>query len=323
MQAFFDRDDAELELNSIMGKTASPEDTSSGFLGSNRNRRNIISTTVALAGLAFLVVILAGYFGSLPIKVQAAAIAPIEFDARFVIEIPKPKPDKPKPKFKPVVKPPEPKPVERLRSIPDRTTQVLQQKTQLTGRAESRDIQRVAQQEAATERSLPATIAPTVAATDEFAQRDFVQEQTDRSTTIALKTDRSRDLVGEPTSRTNRAVAETGVSRVKLDPYHYQMVNICLRQCVRMMFTHAGLNETEKTVSKDWLRVLRGSENHFDFKFAGKWVRLRVNVSLLGDISNIDYVGVPDVGDSAESLLEDATRKLCRLLRFDDCFAKL
>ena len=89
------------------------------------------------------------------------------------------------------------------------------------------------------------------------------------------------------------------------------------------MYTHAGLDEAEKSGSKDWLKVTRGGNNYFDFKFSGKWHRLHVNVNLLGDISNIDFVGVPAIGDDAELLLEDATRKLCRLLRFDDCFAKL
>ncbi|MBK7090144.1 MAG: hypothetical protein IPH59_00225 [bacterium] len=323
MQAYFDRDDADLELNSMTEKTPSPVDSPGGFLSTTRDRRNIVSTATSLGGLAVVIMLLVSYFGSLPFKAQAAKLAPDEFDAKFVIELPKPKPDKPKPKFKPVVKPPETKPVERLRSIPDKTTQVLQKQTQLTGRAVTRDAQRVSQQEAATERSLPATIAPAIAPTDEFAQRDFVQEQTDRSTTVALTTDRSRDLVGAPSSRTNRVVAEAGVSRVKLDPYHYQMVNICLRQCVRTMFTHAGLDETEKAGSKEWLKVTRSGGNYFDFRFSGKWHRLQVNVNLLGDISNIDFVGVPAIGDDAESLLEDATRKLCRLLRFDDCFAKL
>ena len=119
---------------------------------------------------------------------------------------------------------------------------------------------------------MPATIAPVVAEVDEFTQRDYVQEQirTQHDDLIANRP-QSRP-VGEATTRNNRAVADAGVSRIQLDPYHYQMVNICLRQCVRSMFMHTGLDEMEQASSKDWLKVTRAADNYFEFKFGGRWV---------------------------------------------------
>ena len=120
-----------------------------------------------------------------------------------------------------------------------------------------------------------------------------------------------------------RTMSESGLSRVKLDPYHYQMVNICLRQCVRTMFAHTGMDESEIAGSKGWLKVTRGNDNYFEFSSGGRWVRFFVNASLLGEISNIDFVRVSGSSADLESLYEDATRKLCHLLGYDDCFAKL
>ncbi len=323
MQAYFDRDDAELERKCIVSRTASKADVVGGVLKVALDRRNIVTATLTLAGLVLVSFLLAVYLGSLPLKSQIVSEARPEFTSKFIIELPRPAPPKPKIKAKPFIKPPENKPIERFRSIPDRTTRVLQPKAQPRGRNEVRDAQRVAQQEASTTRSLPGTIAPVVAPTDEFVQRDLAQEQSERSTSSVIRSNGNREPVGEVAARNTRAVAETGVSRIKLDPYHYQMVNICLRQCVRSMFVHTGLDEQERVDSKDWLKVTRDADNHFDFRYGGRWVRLHVNVNLLGDISNIDFVRIPgDMGD-AESLLEDATRKLCRLLRYDDCFAKL
>ncbi len=322
MQAYFDRDDADLEYGTIVGKEASNTDAPGGILDAVLNRRNAVYAFVTTVGLTVMALFVVGYFGSVPWSAQAIAQTP-EINTRFIIELPKPQPQKPKPIVKPIIKPAETRPVERLRSIPDKSTQVLRPKMQLSGRTTSRDAQRVSQQEAAAERSLPATIAPVVAEVDEFAQRDYVQEQSDRSTTTSLRTDRVREPVGEATTRNNRAVADAGVSRIQLDPYHYQMVNICLRQCVRSMFMHTGMDEMEQAYSKEWLKVTRAADNYFEFRFGGRWVRLHVNVNSLGDISNIDFVRMPGDWGDAESLLEEATRKLCHLLRYDDCFAKL
>jgi hypothetical protein len=123
-----------------------------------------------------------------------------------------------------------------------------------------------------------------------------------------------------------RAAAEGGPSHVKLDPYHYQMVNVCLRLCVKSMFTHAGLDQSDQASSRSWLRVHNDKASFFEFNFRGRWMRFDVSVQSLGDIATLDYVNLNSAlgaRNDAESLLEEMTRKLCGLLGYEGCFSKL
>lgn len=323
MQAYFDRDDAELEFKSLFSRTASRFDGSGSVMGSAAGWNDVGRMLAALAGLGILTLAIAGYLGSDPLAKRKSATTP-NFEASFMIEVPKPQILKPPPKPKPAIKKAvETKPVERIRGVPDKVTQVARPQTQLSGRVEVRDAKRLSQQEAAAQRSMAGTIAPVVAQVDENMQRDYVEEQSNRSTTRALQVNSNHEAIAEETTRLKRSTAEGGESRVKLDPYHYQMVNVCLRQCVRTMFAHTGMDEREIAGSKSWLKVTRGNDNYFEFSSGGRWVRFIVNANLLGEISNIDFVRVSGNSADLESLYEDATRKLCHLLGYDDCFAKL
>jgi hypothetical protein len=164
--------------------------------------------------------------------------------------------------------------------------------------------------------------ATTAGASDQVGHRGSAEEGV-RLASVPGRIGTASEYAASPVVGEQRSLSESGLSRVKLDPYHYQMVSVCLRQCVRSMFTRAGLDKQEQADAREWLKVSRAASSYFEFRFGKRWIRLQVDVGLLGDISSIDFVRVPANCGDAESLLEDATRRLCSLLRYDDCFAKL
>ncbi len=327
MQAYIDRDDAELEQQSLAAEGMAGVDNHA--FSTAPERRTVAKLFAVLSGFAVLAIILAVNFGSAPFDAKLAPEPPVLISASFVIEEPEPEPEplKPKPKPKPIpeVKPEEVRPIERLRSVPDQKTQEYRKQETLNSRTEVADVDRDVQQESVTKRTAPAINTPVIAAPTVADQRSLaVQDQgrRDGNSEVVMASSKTR---AEVASGETRTVAESGLSRVKLDPYHYRMVNVCLRQCVKSMFTHAGLDAEEARASKDWLNVARGG-SYFEFKHKGRWVRFVVDVASINDISSIDFVNLPDqwtTGDATESLLEEATRNLCRLLQYDDCFSKL
>lgn len=327
MQAYFDRDDAELEHECIVARALAHTDSDPEGRFAAFGRRGFVNLTAVLVGLGLFSLLLVSYLGS----VELAQTLPTDelnpAETKFIFEIPEPEIPKPqvKPKPKPEPKPEEPRPVERLRSVPDSRVQDIRPQERLKNRAEKDDSQREAQKETAIARSAPAVRMPAMPAMDNVEQRNYGSE-TARRSSVGELTERREEVVRSAGNTEQRTLAEGGLSRVKLDPYHYQMVNVCLRLCVRTMFTHAGIDEQEKRSSSDWLRISRGGSEYFEYRYGGRWVRFAVNAGALGNISNLDFVSMPGQwagSDEAESLLEDVTRKLCALLGYDDCLKKL
>jgi len=83
------------------------------------------------------------------------------------------------------------------------------------------------------------------------------------------------------------------------------------------MFTHSGLRKTERESSSAWLEIARGSSEHFSYLFKGEWIRFNVNGEQISNISNLSFVEIPShrvSSNEINTLLEEVTRRLCRLL---------
>jgi hypothetical protein len=325
MQAYFDRGDAELEHQAVVTKALSLTDAEHESRFNAFGRRRYRSLLCYAVGLGLLAMTVAVHIGSAEQALSQIVQEPESPDNRFIIEFPEPEPPKPKPKLKPEIKPEEPQPVERVRSVPDRVTQTIKPQERSREREEEHIVDRDAQTESTVKRSLPAVTTPTIAVSETAGQREFVQENI-RQTTVSDFADLRGDYIPEEKAGKHRSAPETGLSHIQLDPYHYQMVNVCLRLCVRTMFTHSGIDEQERSASSDWLRIRRENDNFFEYRHGGRWVRFSVKTGSLGEISNIDFASVAGdwtSNDGAQSLLEAATKDLCRLLGYDDCLKRL
>ncbi len=353
MQAYFDRDDANLEAEALLTQSTSDRDAGDEVADFGRRRYlNLLGFTVALGLIA---VFLAVHLGSIEPALSYQEPKFEKPEVRFEIEIPEPEVEQPKPKPKPKVEPPKPEPekVERLRSVPDQKIQKIRQNEKLDERREVRetdrdvetevvknrvndkirernevrDNERDVKTESTSERSLPAVRTPKIVAQETVADRDVSHESIRQSTVSGLaKT--TGDFVDEIAPQVNRGgLPEEGLSRIKLDPYTYQMVNVCLRLCAQSMFTHTGMSGEAQEGSSRWLKVSRGSGgNSFSYRFNERWVNVTVNVNSLTDISNLNFISIPsDLSGSgkADQFLKEVTRKLCTLLGYDDCVQRL
>ncbi len=353
MQAYFDRDDAHLEADALLSHSASDRDSGDDVADFGRRRYlNLAAFSAGLGLLAFLLVI------------QLTSVEPAfsfqqpdkdKPDMRFVIEIPKPEQQQPKPKPKPKIEKPKPEPVERLRAVPDRTMHVIRPTEKLQDRREVKDKERDVEQDVAknriqekihdrnevrdserdvkkestTKRTLPAVRTPKIVTKEEAVQRDVSQEAV-RQTTVSGLAETTGDFVEDIAPRSgvsNLSSEGEGLSRINLDPYTYQMVNVCLRLCATSMFTHSGMDEAEASSSAQWLKVNRGAgHSSFSYRYNRQWVEVTVNVKSLTDISNLSFVSIPSnlsKGGQADEFLKEVTRKLCSLLGYDDCVKRL
>ncbi len=324
MQPYFDRLDAELEFETLVTRSHSKADPSTD----ETPRRSSVRRILDILGLGIVMsiagMLLAAHLGS-------AMPSPYEFkskkkpaETRFVIEIPPKEKEKPKPK--PKVEPPKPKVTERLRSVPDsRMTDRREPIVEEKRREEVVDHDRDIKSDKAQKRSLPAVRTPVIET--KIESREAASNDAIRYSALEHEADTIGGIMVADASGPARALPEEeDLSRIKLDPYHYQMVNICLRLCVKTMFTHTGMNETERQTSSKWLKVVRGSEEYFSFRHRGGWVRFNVNASELSEIANLNFVEIPYSAASdgtVNELLESVTRDLCRILGYDDCFEQL
>jgi hypothetical protein len=266
MQVYFDSSDAQLELEAYVTKSHSRADFSPAELQNGPIWRRILD----IAGLTF-VLLIACYLTVLQLAsatIPESALKEKKISqAGFVIEIPKLEKPKPKPKPKPKVEPPKPKRVERLRSIPDntlRTDRVIVSK-------ESRDVKqetdRSVMQEKSEKRALPAVQTPVVEVETEALDRNEADEGL-RYAAVSGQADTIggfRNVVSSGTA--NREAPEEGISRIKLDPYHYQMVNVCLRLCVKSMFNRSGISKSERDAAEGWLKITRSGAEDFSVLF--------------------------------------------------------
>jgi len=326
MQAYFDRFDAQLELEAFVTRSHSRADFNAAELRNGPTWRRILN----IAGLA-IVLTLAGYLAALHLgsanpPENASKPEKKISKANFIIEIPPLEKSKPKPKPKPKVEPPKPKPIERLRSIPDNTLATEKQIIVADSRELTREDDRSVIHESSEKRALPAVQTPVIEVETDVLDRNEVSEGL-RYAAVSAAADTIggfRNVVAA--GITDRNLPEEGISRINLDPYHYQMVNLCLRLCVKSMFTRSGVSQAEMDQSARWLRIVRGSDETFTVLFRGKWVCFDVNTQEIGNISNLNFVDIPGrqvAGDEVNMLLEEVTRKLCMLLGYDNCYDKL
>ena|GEM_PF-2564519 len=324
MQAFFDRYDAELEYETLVSRSQSKADPSAD---SNSTHRSAIRRGADIVGLSVVLFVAAIVFAN-----HIATASP-EFDtqkpepkvetASFIIEIPPPPKIEPKPMPKPPE--PEPEPVERLRSVPDRQIEYKRKSIDAKERDTHRqqydrnDDYQVAQ------RAMPAVSTPVIEESIEILER---AASDDRLGYAVL--DAHYDTIGAFTPSSgpneNRNVPDEDLSRIKLDPYHYQMVNVCMRLCLKSMFTHSGLSKRQTDASSPWLRANRTDNASFEYLAAGRWVKFRVFVKEINNISHINFVELPLDGRSdseINDLLENVTADLCSLLNYSNCLDQL
>ncbi len=324
MQAYFDRHDAELELDTFVTKSHSKADALAGDQERSFPRRRLLDVLSLSALLGVAVVLMLAHIGAaVPAKMPTVEKKKLS-KASFVIEIPPM--EKPKPKPKPEIQPPKPEVTKRLRSIPDSRLNevkpvVKQDRRQPSEENEKRSVSR----ESSQKRAMPAVRTPVIADQMEIQQRNETNE-TLRYAYVSDMADTIGGFVNVESGTDSRTFPEENVSHhVNLDPYHYRMVSLCLRLCVKSMFTHSGMNRAERRLSNGWLEVDRGEDEHFSCLHEERWIRFDVRSDLISDISNLDFVDIPyGMSDNdINLLLEEVTRRLCRLLGYDVCFEQL
>lgn len=327
MQAYFDYDDAQLEFETLVTRSTPTAGATSNSLKNDTVYRRLMGSFAVTLVLCALAYVLTAHLGSAACPEVTEQVRKPAHQAGFVVEIPQAIKPKPKPKETPP--PPKiekPKPVERLRSVPDRRTDVSRQLAERkTREVKSAPSDRSVNKEQLSRRAMPAVQTPMVDVKEETLNREEATESL-RYAAVDAAADTIGGFADAVTESYSRNLPEEAISHIDLDPYHYQMVNLCLRLCVKSMFTHSGISQEEKDASAGWLKIVRGDNDYFSIKYGGEWMRFDVYRNQLSDISNLNFVHFPGFGgssDAGNSMLEEVTRKLCSLLGYDDCFSKL
>jgi hypothetical protein len=324
MQAYFDEHDAELEYESIVSRSGAKAEPSVGNDVHPSARRYTLEVVV-LAVLMFTVIfVFTDHLVSANPVMKISKPDPQVKTPSFVIEIPPQIKEKPKrePEFQEPKK--EPPPKERLRSVPDRQIEQRQMVEKIKDRDNREQQHDRNVSDKTTKRAMPAVATPVIERSPDLAER----VDSDEMLAYACM-DAYADTIGAYTQRSStegdvRSVPSENVSRIKLDPYHYQMVNVCLRLCMKSMFTHSGMSEQRRERSSTWLRMYGSAR--FEYMDRGKWLEFRVFTDRIADISNINFVEIPYQGKSDEEinkLLESVTADLCSLLGYSDCLDQL
>ena len=172
---------------------------------------------------------------------------------------------------------------------------------------------------------MPAVETPVIETQPDILQRDEAAEAV-RYASVSGVADTIGGFRNVAQATDSRELPEEDVLRTQLDPYHYQMVNVCLRLCVKSMFTHVGMSRAEKENSGGWLKVVKETDEYFSYLHKGEWVRFNVNSTYLNIISDVNFVKLPQMSTSnsdVNPLVEEVTRKLCKLFGYDDCLERL
>jgi hypothetical protein len=326
MQALFDRLDAELEFETLVSRSKPGADTSTYVDDGQSLRRRIIESVSLAVLLSMFVFVLTQQVVSADWVTSPEEIDPEPINPNFVIEIPPKVKIQPEIKPKPLEKVPEPRPVERLRSVPDR--QLEYKRTLAETKTRETKIQQSDRQvsDKASQRALPAVTTPVIDDNVETIHRSVGSEVLAHSI-LDADSDTMRVYAStEGSENSHRSSFDDGPSRIELDDYHYQMVNVCLRLCMKSMFTRDGLTRSQLENSSGWLRVENGRTAMFEYLSGGKWLQFRVFVEEIADISHIDFVELPLRGNSSHDineLLEKITADLCSLLGYSDCLDQL
>ena len=324
MQSYFNSDDAEVELDAALNGNPREPYFAIDFDSNEAGNviRFLVLATLLITFVFTLFLNLSSAHAKFELRDQKIKVA-----NSFTIEIPEPVKPKikelPKQQKKETPKPKDRRPPVRRRSAPQAYTNRAVP-DEIQDRDMKQDINREHVEDKAVVRDMPAVQTPVIEKSD-LVVREKASEQV-RYASAVISSDTVREYSYEGIVVRDAPTVE--VSHSQLDPYHYNMVDLCLRLCAQSIFLREGGGIPEQKYSYDWLKIKKsGNENLMLFKHRGNWFEIAINTHKLKDLSDLSFVELPvdyiaQVG-SVESLLEDITKRLCEILRHDDCLENL
>ncbi len=321
MQAYFNYDDARVEVDYVLNGNPREKYFANDFLGDDAG--NTVKFIVLCVLLVVFVFTLKSNLSS-NVPVFDISRPKMNVEHKFVIEIPEEKKEIPRPR--PIPKKEIPKPKDR-RQPTRRTMPEMYASTQPVEVEDRRDIQKDLDREYTPEkavvRDIPTVETPVIEMDDVVARENVTQEARLLSAVVAGDTVRQYSYEGIVV----RNAPAVEVSHSQLDPYHYQMVDLCLRLCAQSLFLR-DMGEANKNYSYDWFKIRRSAqENILLFKYRGHWVELEIHTERLKMLSDLSFIEVPveytnQLG-SLDDFVEEVTRNLCRVLKHEDCLENL
>jgi hypothetical protein len=317
MQSYFNHDDANIELDAVLNGNPTQKYLAADF-DMDESNRWVKFLILASLLVTFVFTLQMNLTSAIPrFKLPDDKLEVVN---KFIVELP----EKEKPKIEKIARQKEiPKPKDRKppvrRKMPEayvsRTKPIVEQ---------NRDIKDDQVREQVTEkaavREMPAVQTPVIEKSDLVMRENAAQQI--RLVSAAISSDTVRQYSYEGIEV--RDAPTTEVSHSQLDPYHYQMVDLCLRLCAQSIFLREGGGIPQQKFSYDWLKIRKGPDQDIMyFKHKGAWFEFTINTDKLKDLSDLSFVEIPvdyetQVG-SVEVLFEDITRKLCKILKHDDC----
>jgi hypothetical protein len=326
MQSFFNPDDARLEDDALI----SGNPIEKCLVNEYTRTGDETGKFFILVGLliVFIFVLKTNLSSSTPAFLVDLKGRNVASENKFVVEIIKPEIKKPKPK----PEPPKEVPTKKVRRQVERTArrapEQVQQRVRRQPREQRREIKaeidRKTEEEEIVQREMPQLTAPVIEKM-ELADRSQAKEPV-RQVLAEISNDTLRSYEYGDIQVRNAPSME--FSHSELDPYHYQMVDLCLRLCAQSLFLRQSGNLKKSDYGVNWLKVERGEDNNrMLINHDGSWVELTINKDRLKVLSDLSFIEVPvniesQVGD-VEYLFEDVTRKLCKLLKHEECFENL
>ena len=324
MQSYFNYDDAEIELDAALNGNPRERYFAIDF---DRNEagnmiRFLVLATLLVTFVFTLFLNLSSANAKFELRDEKMKVA-----HTFTIEIPEPEKPKikemPKQEKKEVPKPMDRRPPVRRRSAPQNYASRTVPE-ELQNRDMKQDINREHIEEKAVVRDMPAVETPVIEKSDLKVRENATEQIRYASAVIASDTVREYSYEGIVV----RDAPTSEVSHSHLDPYHYNMVDLCLRLCAQSIFLREGGGIPEQKYSYSWLKIKKsGTENLLLFAHNGRWYEIEIITSKLKDLSDLGFVELPvdyiSRYGSVSILLEDLTKRLCEILRHDDCLENL
>jgi len=319
MQSHFNHDDADIEVDEALSGAHGEKQFAGAYHNQTGNRTINFSVLVVLL-IVFVFTMKANLSSSnLNFKMEDKKI---QVAHSFKFEIPEPEkkkePPKPKPKQE-IQKPKDRRPPTRRRAPEQFASAITPDKLQ--ERDVKQDVSRDNLQEQAVVREVPTVQTPVIERTNQTV-RQKVNEQA-RQVGAVISGDTSR--VYAHTGIEVRNAPSLEVSHSELDPYHYQMVSLCLRLCVQSIF----LRDTgTRQYNSDWLKVEKSADhNRLFIMHKGSWFALDVNRDRLNVLSDISFINIPsdyaNRVENIESFFESITKRLCTMLNHEECLENL
>jgi hypothetical protein len=250
---------------------------------------------------------------------------------KFTVEMIKPEIIKPKPKPKP--DPPkevETKKVRRRvversnRRAPEEVRRRVRRQPMEKRREIKAEVNRDMEQEQVVKRDMPKLTAPVIENMETVDRSQANEPVRQVLADISNDTLRSYDYGDIEV----RHAPSMEISHSELDPYHYQMVDLCLRLCAQSLFLRQSASLARSDFGVNWLKIERGDgNNRMLILHKNTWLVLKINKDRLKVLSDLSFIEVPvniekQVGD-VEFMFEDVTRKLCKLLKHEECLENL